>query len=310
MSKTPKPQTDIWQRVTIVTVTHNAGMVIGDFLESLNDSAKLIIVDNASSDDTLEIIAAKRPSATLIQNEEGLGYGNACNCALDIVETEFAIVANPDSISSDEAATKMLGAADRYQDVGLIGPTVLNSDGLVELGHDVELWKRKSYGKRHDEKAPDGELCAEFISGAVALVRMKAIREISGFDREIFLYYEDDDMCLSMRRQGWKLLLVPDAIVTHVGGGSVRVNRYYYWEKFWNIAWSRLYLEKKYYGNFAMFYLAMMNIIKFSFKGIGYLMILHKEKAWRDLAKSAGSIAALLGVRASTLPKEMPITRE
>jgi N-acetylglucosaminyl-diphospho-decaprenol L-rhamnosyltransferase len=303
MSKKPELQTDIWRRVTIVTVTHNAGMVIGEFLEVLNDSANLIIVDNASNDDTLEIIAAKRPSAMLILNEEGLGYGAACNRGLDIVETEFAILANPDSISSDEAITKMLEAAGRHPDVGLIGPTVLNSDGAVELSHDVELWKRRPYGKRQDEIVPDGELCAEFISGAVALVRMKAIQDIGGFDREIFLYYEDDDMCLRMRQQGWKLLLVPAAVVTHTGGGSVRVNRYYYWEKFWNIAWSRLYLEKKYNGKLAMSYLAVANVIKFSLKGLAYLLILNKEKSLRDLARSAGSIAALCGVRASKLPR-------
>jgi N-acetylglucosaminyl-diphospho-decaprenol L-rhamnosyltransferase len=277
---------NIWNRVTVVTVTHDAGMVIGDFLESMNSSARLVIVDNASTDDTLDIIAAKRPSATLIKNKEGLGYGSGCNCGLDVVETEFSILANPDSIFSEDAIIKMLDTADRYQDVGLIGPTVLNSDGRVELSHDVELWKRDSYGKRNDELTADGELCAEFISGAVVLVRMTAIREINGFDREFFLYYEDDDMCLNLRRHGWKLLLVANAVVTHIGGGSVRVNRYYHWEKFWNIAWSRLYIEKKYHGTFAMIRLAVANIVKFTFKAVGYSIIFQKKKpgaTWHDL---------------------------
>jgi hypothetical protein len=58
---------NIWNRVTVVTVTHDAGMVIGDFLESMNSSARLVIVDNASIDDTLDIIAAKRPSPTKLK---------------------------------------------------------------------------------------------------------------------------------------------------------------------------------------------------------------------------------------------------
>ena len=135
------------------------------------------------------------------------------------------------------------------------------------------------------------------------LVRMTAIREINGFDREFFLYYEDDDMCLNLRRHGWKLLLVANAVVTHIGGGSVRVNRYYHWEKFWNIAWSRLYLEKKYHGTFDMIRLAVANIVKFTFKAVGYFLIFQKKKAWRNLARSAGSISALLGIRASKLPR-------
>ena len=292
-----------WDQVTIVTVTHNAGVVIAGFLDNLDTKAKLIIVDNASTDDTLEIIANKRPSAKLVKNTEGLGYGNGCNAGLALVDTSYAILANPDSISSNDAIATMLAAADKYSDVGLIGPTVLNSDGSIELSHDVELWKRKQYGKRGVEKAPDGDTCAEFISGAVVLVRMAAIRETGGFDREFFLYYEDDDMCLNLRRHGWKLMLVPAAVVTHIGGGSVRVNRYYYWEKFWNIAWSRLYIEKKYRGRISMIALAIINIVKFTLKGLGYCLVLQKDKAWRDLAKSVGSCAALIGMRASKVPK-------
>lgn len=293
----------MWEQVTFVTVTHNAGEVIGGFLEQLNPLAKLVIVDNASTDDTMEIIASKRPDATIIKNEIGLGYGNGCNCGLDIVTTDYAILANPDSISSDEAVEKMVSAAERYPDAGMIGPTVLNTDGSVELSHDVELWKRKSYGKRAEEDIPDGDLCSEFLSGAVVLVRMKAIKDIGGFDREFFLYYEDDDMCYNLRRHGWRLMLIPDAVVTHIGGGSVRVNRYYYWEKFWHIAWSRLYIEKKYHGRGAMMFLAIVNSLKFALKALGYCVIFKRAKAWRDLAKSAGSFSALLGLRASKLPK-------
>ncbi len=139
---------------------------------------------------------------------------------------------------------------------------------------------------------------------------MKAIRDIGGFDQKYFLYYEDDDMCLSMRRHGWKLLLVPDAVVTHIGGGSVRVDQYYHWRKFWNIACSRLYIEKKYNGKLAMLRLAIASITKFSLKGLGYFIIFQKEKACRDFAKAAGAIAALLGRRASKWPRARPILRE
>ena len=295
-----------WNQVTIVSVTHNSGLVIDNFIDSQNDLAKVIVVDNASTDNTLDIISNKRPSTFLVKNKIGIGYGNGCNAGLALVETPFALLANPDSVSNDAAIEVLLAAAHRYPGAGLIGPTVINGDGSVELSHDVELWKRKGYPKRERGDVPEGEICAEFVSGAVVLVRMEAMRDIGGFDPEFFLYYEDDDMCMNLRRHGWWLMLVPAATVMHIGGGSVRVNRHYFWEKFWNIAWSRLHIERKYHGRFAMTHLAIFNIIKFALKSMGYGLLANADKAWRDLARSAGSFAALFGMRSSKLPRRVP----
>lgn len=290
-------------RVTIVTVTHNGGLVIGGLLGSIPENVRLIVVDNASTDDSLDIVRSKRPDALILQNEIGLGYGGGANRGLGAVETEFALLVNPDTIMDEHALERMLEAADSFPDAAMFAPLHLNRDGSVELSHDVRLWDRRRMGKRRGETVPEGPLCAEFLSGAVNMVRMSVLRETGFYDPEIFLYYEDDDMCLRLRQAGHSLVLVPDAVVTHLGGGSVRPNRAYYWEKFWHIAWSRIYLEGKYRGRLAKFMAALRHGMRYLLKMLGNIVRLRWSGVWRDMARMAGTFASLIGVRASRQPK-------
>jgi N-acetylglucosaminyl-diphospho-decaprenol L-rhamnosyltransferase len=289
---------DIISRVTVLTVTHNGGQVIGNMLRTIPDGIPIIVVDNASTDDTLEIVRSVAPQAKLILNEVGLGYGNGMNCGLLEVETEFSFLVNPDSLLTDQVFIALIQAADAFPNAGLLGPTLLNPDGSLELSHDVQLLDRKAFGKRTHETAPEGPICTEFLSGASVLLRMAAGRKIGFFDPELFLYYEDDEMCMRLRKAGYEVILVPDAVVTHIGGGSVRPNPAYYWEKFWHMAWSRLYFEKKHRGTAEARKLAANRMCKYAFKSIGNLLIWNRTKYWRDAARCAGSFAFLIGLRA------------
>lgn len=296
------PLHQAWDRVTIITVTHNAGLVIGDFLDSIPNYAELVVVDNASTDDTLQIIERNRPQTNILKNDVGLGYGSGANCGLRAASREFALLANPDSLLSDCAIEKLVATADLYPEAVMFGPCHLNQDGSIEVSYDVALWDRSLHDYKAPSVFPEGPICADFLSGAVNMVRLETLRKVGFYDPEIFLYYEDDDMCLRLRRAGASLIFVPDAKIVHIGGGSVRPNRSYYWEKFWHIAWSRSYIEQKYKGRRAAIFLIFKNIPKLLFKIIIYSLSGKRQKSWRDLAKLAGYIGFLWGKRASKLP--------
>jgi N-acetylglucosaminyl-diphospho-decaprenol L-rhamnosyltransferase len=295
---------DAWPRVSVVVVTHHSGGVIHHCLEPLGKAAKIVVVDNASDDDTLDIVAQTAPQSKILRNQIGAGYGNGASQGLAKVETEFALLANPDAIVSDAALARLVEAADAYPDGGLFGPTVIDSDGTVELSHDVDLFERRSYGGRDTETPPDGPCCAVFLSGAVTLLRMSTYREVGPFDPRLFLYYEDDDFCMRLRAVGASLILVPDAVVSHIGGGSVRPSAHYYWEKYWHMAWSRLYIEEKYRGRAARRRTANANLLRFALKALGNGVTLRRAKAWRDLARLFGTAGYMLGVPASRTVSE------
>ncbi len=285
-------------RVTVITVTHNGGLVIGGMLDSLPPGIRLIVVDNASTDDTLDIVRAKRPDATILRNEIGLGYGAGASRGLGAVETELALLANPDSVLGEGAIAALVEAADAYPDAAMFGPVHRNRHGNIEPSHDVELWRRRDFGKRDGEGIPDGPICVEFLSGAVNLVRMNVMREVGFYDPKVFLYFEDDDMCMRLRRAGHSLVLVPQSLVVHLNAGSVRPNRAYYWEKFWHIAWSRVYIERKYRGSGAAAALAVKDGLRYAFKALGNALVLRWSQSWRDAARCAGTWSALLGIDA------------
>lgn len=285
-------------RLTVVTVTHNGGLVIGGLLDSLPRDVRLVVVDNASSDDTLDIVSAKRPDATILRNEIGQGYGRGASRGLAAIETELALLANPDSVLSEDAIQALIDAADKYPDAAMFGPVHKAGDGHIEPSHDVELWRRHLFGKRDGELPPDGDICVEFISGAVNLVRMDVLKEIGFYDPDVFLYFEDDDMCMRIRRAGHSLIVVPNSVVVHLNSGSVRPNAAYYWEKFWHIAWSRIHIERKYHGVAAATRLALRDTLRYGIKAMGNFVVFRGFQGRRDAARCAGTWAALRGVSA------------
>ena len=292
-----------WSRVSVVTVTHHSGRVIGDCARSVAPAARVIVVDNASDDDTSAIVAAILPAATLIRNPVNRGFGAGCNQGFALVETEFALLIGPDSTIDGASLARLVAAADAWPRAGMLGPAIVAADGHIEPSHDLGLFERMAAGKRLDAGIePEGPLSAGHLSGALLLVRMSALRQVGGFDPAIFLYYEDDDLCLRMRAGGWSLVLVPDARATHIGGGSSRMNLRYHWKKYWHYGWSRLHIEAKYRGRGHAVRVALGVLARSLGKAAANALLLKRAKAVRDAARFTGSAAWLLGLPAMPGP--------
>lgn len=300
---------DPWQRASVVIVTHHSDAVIADCLAGIGSSAEIIVIDNASDDATLDTVRARAPNATIQRNETGVGYGAGANQGLAEASREFALLANPDAVVDTDALIKMLEAADAFADAALLSPRVFDAAGKDEPAYDASVFRRHTYPSRTGEGPPDGPCCADYLSGAVVLLRMSAFRDIGPFDEAIYLYYEDDDFCIRLRQAGFSALLVPAAHVRHVGGGSVRPSAHYRWEKYWHMAWSRLYLEEKYHGTGARNRVAWPSVLRFAAKATGNALTLDRAKCWRDLARLFGTLGYLLGVPASRTERRARPTR-
>jgi GT2 family glycosyltransferase len=299
MEEMSSVQTDPWSRVAVITVTHNSAALIEECMASVGQAAQIIVIDNASDDGTSRLVRGAVARADVTENPANRGFGTGCNQAFEKVEVEFAFLMGPDSTVDDASLAALVDAADRWPEAGLLGPAIIAPDGHVELSHDLGLFKRINAGKRLDRHIiPEGPLCADHLSGAVLLARMSAVRQVGGFDPNIFLYYEDDDLCMRMRNAGYSLILVPQARATHIGGGSSRPGLGVHWRKFWHMAWSRLYIEAKYHGRDAAFGVAARHALKFLGKAVGHMVTFNWRKGVRDAARFAGTMAWLLGIKA------------
>jgi len=235
--------------ITAIIVTYNSAGVVGEALASLKAQpqiARIIVVDNASQDKCCAFVSTHFPDVLLVRNEKNLGFGMGNNMALPQVETEFALLVNPDAVLQPGAVEALLAAAARYSEAGILAPRLFYEDGSGQPSHKTSLFQREQCRAPYIE--PEGDLCAEFLSGALWLVRIDALHKTGYFDPEIFFYYEDDDLCLRMRKAGYSLVLVNDAHAVHGMGKSSAPSPDSRRFRLYHDIWSRLYIEYKYRG--------------------------------------------------------------
>lgn len=284
----------VLSRVTIVTVTWASEVAMRGFLAALPQGVRLIVVDNASPDGTVAAVRAARPGALVVENAANLGFGAGCNRGLDRVETEFALLANPDARLTAAAIAGLVAAAEAHPAARLVAPLILDGSGRPVRSWNASHLRRGAMpGRREGEPWPEGMFCADYASGACLLLR-PALGQAGGglrFDERFFLFYEDDDLCL---RAGG-VLVEPAVGVAHEGGrssgGSARVT----WRKAWHMAWSRLLFLHVHGGRVGRE--AWRMAARHAGKAIGHALTLRGRKLVADLGSLAGTLAWIGGRR-------------
>ena len=230
------------QSVTAVTVNYNGGPVLRGLIDSLEgqpELARVVVVDNASRDDSLAGIAPERdPRLTLIRNDSNRGFSAACNQGAARAEGRYLLFVNPDCRVPRGALRRLVDVLDARADVGMVGPLVLNSDGSEQRGcrrylPDAKRALMRTLGlhkpDRHGKVAgfdltgtplPDQPTAVEAISGACLLIRRELFERLQGWDEKYFLHCEDLDLCMRVKLAGSTVLFVPDVTVSHAQGAS------------------------------------------------------------------------------------------
>ena len=232
------------QDVTAIVVAFDSAHALPECLGALRaDGVPVIVVDNASMDDTVTI--AEGQGARVVRNARNEGYGRANNSGARAAESEFILVVNPDCIVDKGAVPALVDAARRYPDAVLFAPQIVEPDGRVFYQPRSLL---ASYLTNPQGKLvlPEGEACAPFFSGACFLIRRDVFLKLGGFDDNIFLFYEDDDLCRRVADSGSALIYVPQAVVRHGRGRSSGEKPGRIFTSRWHQAWSRAYVARKY----------------------------------------------------------------
>lgn len=276
-------------KVTIVTVTFNSSIVIRNFIESCpNSIGRIIVVDNSSSDNTSEIVNnIDRKNIHFVKNNENVGFGAACNVGFDLAETDFVLVSNPDTKLSCDAIIRLIETAEASPGAGIVAPALYN-EGRPLRSWDVDQLRRGSLQrKRTSEPWPEGPICADFVSGACMLFRRNMGFR---FDEDFFLYFEDDDICASVRNSGSYIILDPVSKVFHAGGASSVASAHLEFFKTRHMANSRLRYIQKHAGMNSAKRKFMSYFLLFSSKMIGHFFSLQFRKLNRDVAALRGSL--------------------
>jgi N-acetylglucosaminyl-diphospho-decaprenol L-rhamnosyltransferase len=221
--------------VSVVVVTWNALTYLERCLESVR-GYETIVVDNGSTDGTVELVRERFPDVRLIEQENrGMGGGN--NAGMRAASGRYAFLLNADAWVVGDAVERLVAVADEHPDAAIVGPRLLNPDGSLQrsVRGDPTLWRlateylflrklgpRSSLfnafyggGFAHDEMRT-----VESLLGAALLVRRQTADAVGLFDENFFMFSEETDWLYRFRQAGWSVLFFPGAEVVHVGGAS------------------------------------------------------------------------------------------
>lgn len=211
-------------------------------LSSVPAGVAVVLVDNASTDPNgLADLAAKH-DADLVRNTQNRGFGNACNQGAARAETEFLLFLNPDAQLMPGALDGLLSAANTYPKASAMNPRICEADGRPNF-------KRRSNLMPWSEKMPRGwpetDREVSVLSGAALFVRRADFEAVGGFDPQIFLYHEDDDLSRRLRAERGPIMFIREPMVQHMGGHSTVRSPQVAALKAWHMGRSRVYATRK-----------------------------------------------------------------
>lgn len=226
------------ENISVVVVNYNSGDLLHECITSIlqsSISASIIIVDNASSDHSLESIA-HFDLVTIIKNKSNLGFSVACNIGLRHSSCRTILFLNPDCVLNEKALELMQEELYSQPDIGMVGGLLLNQDGSEQAGgrrmvptpwrsftRAVGLYRFENRWPSlfkdfylHLKPLPSVAIDVEAISGACMLIRKSDVELVGEWDEGYFLHCEDLDWCMRFRKEGKRVRFVPKAKVFHV----------------------------------------------------------------------------------------------
>lgn len=232
-------------QVTVVCVTHQSEALVPSLAATLARFPHVVVIDNASSDDTVALLRRQLPQATVIARADNGGFGKANNEAMAQVKTPFALLLNPDCAIGPATLETLLDALHRHPEAGLVAPQSWRA------GHRPQKCYRPAFFEPQPPRpyrVADALCAARWVNGCCLLLRTPAFRRVGGFDERFFLFYEDDDLCLRMQAAGFSCLFEPAANVDHVGGASSPPSLRIRYRKAFHYARSRHLAIRRYQG--------------------------------------------------------------
>lgn len=224
--------------LSIIIVSYNTKELtkrcLGHLKEvNLPSATEIIVVDNGSEDKTIEVLSREFSWVILIRNEINLGFAKAVNIGLRHCHGRYALLLNTDCFPKEDAVMYLLGFMEGHPKVGIVGGALLHPDGRLQnsfgraptlatelLPKGLLQWICPSRfpSKR---RPPFGPVEVEAVVGAFMMVRRKAWEEVGLMDEGFFLFMEETDWCVRMKRQGWSVYHLPQAQALHLQGRSV-----------------------------------------------------------------------------------------
>lgn len=227
--------------ISVILVSYNSINTTRKALDCLYSSSqypdmKVVMVDNASTDQSADIIRREYPAIHLVENRENVGFGRANNQALAHIDSKYVLLLNTDAFVEPDSIEKTLKFMDENPGCGILGVRLVGRDGTLQPScrYFPTPWKiflersgLKRFFRRSqlvDDLSWDHTTVrdCDWVPGCYLLIRKEVIDQVGLFDPRYFLYYEEVDLCFAAKKAGWAVTFFPHTAVVHLGGESAK----------------------------------------------------------------------------------------
>jgi GT2 family glycosyltransferase len=296
--------------VSIVIVNHNGGNVLESCLESVRRETvetayETIIVDNASTDESMQMVSDSFPEVRQIRNTGNAGFASANNQGIAVARGPFVLLLNPDTVICDRAIDRVLAFLRQHPEAGVAGCRLRFPDGRIQMSvgafpsvrevflmstflylllpRNYVIMRRGSF-----VFDPDREREVDYLCGAFLMIRRSLIDTIGVLDPQFFMYSEEVDFCRRARESGAGVWYTPAGTVMHYWGGMSAVSRK---GVVWLVASQFLYY-RKYHRGAERFLLEALRITGLGLRVLVYAVAGLVTADKRLLAKSSYAATA------------------
>ena len=269
------------ENITFVIVTYKSEKVIYECINSLPKESNKIVIENSKNIKLKEELENKYDNIEVIINEN-IGMGASNNIGIKRSKTKYAYIINPDVKFNNNTLENLFKATESISDFAIISP--INSDSNYP-----------NYKKSNDNKTIDENIISvDYVDGFSMLINKEKIQEENFFDENFFLYLENTDLCLRVKKNDQNIYIIKNSIINHLGESSI-VSKDLEYLRNWHWMWSKFYFNKKYYGHINALSKVMLNLLSGMFKYVLYSILFNAHKKKIYLMRVCGLYNSIIG---------------
>ncbi len=275
-------------KITVVINTFNSEDKIHLCLKSINLSVKVIVIENSNNTNFKNELEENYKNVQCVLAKKNLGYAKGNNLGLSKVESQYALILNPDTTLEDNTIDNFLATASRHPDFAIIGPA-----------------KQNEYIVADQNKDKDQVFEVNSLKGFAMFLNLDQFKEIDFFDENFFIYLEEIDLCKRLKSKNKKIYLDKKIIINHLGGSSHNeiINFEMELSRNWHWMWSIFYFNKKHYGYFYALSSVSKKLFSSLIKIIFYSIVFNQRRKRIYVQRFSGLFNSIIGNKSWYRPK-------
>ena len=296
---------------TVVITTFFSGEKLDQCLSSIPENYPIVVIDNGCEGEKKNLYEKKFKNLNYIIPKENLGIPRSYSFALSFVKTRFMFQTQPDVIVKKNCIENLLEASSKYPNAGILTPIIFDNE-KYSVKSDYKILKYKNnklidiklkYFNASYDRPPEGDLSVDAVTATAMLIDTDKIKKINDWDKNIFAYYEDMDICLRLRFLGYEILKIKNAEVNHdpFSSHDIAFEEKLDFSRNWHYSWSSFYFFKKHGSLIYAYKFGVFLLISSFFKCLVYFLF-NKKKHKTHLSKFLGILNSMLNLKSYFRP--------